>query len=47
VKKEPLKLMPLDEFGELVGKIAQVPKDAVSDSSSKEKKRKPKATKLS
>jgi len=27
VKKEPLKLMPLDEFGKLVGRLARVPKE--------------------
>lgn len=28
MKKEPLKLMPLDEFKKLVAAIARVPKDA-------------------
>jgi len=29
--QEPLKLMPLDEFGKLVTKIASVPKDAIAE----------------
>lgn len=32
--QEPLKLMPLDEFGKLVSKIASVPKDAADSKGS-------------
>jgi hypothetical protein len=28
--REPLKLMPLDELGTLLGKVAVVPKDAIA-----------------
>jgi hypothetical protein len=42
--KEPLKLMPLDEFGELVGKLARVPKEAVESKSGPKRKRRSKQT---
>jgi hypothetical protein len=37
---EPLKLMPLDEFGKLVAKIVQVPKDKIEAKKPKDKTRK-------
>ncbi len=43
-QKPPLKLMPLDEFGKLVGRIARVPKDVVVRDSRKRAKRRKKAT---
>lgn len=38
--KEPLKLMPLDEFKKFVQAIARVPKDAIEKAEAERKKRK-------
>jgi hypothetical protein len=47
MKKQPLEpLIPLEEFGKLVGRIARVPKSAVTDrDSAKKEKREKRAIK--
>lgn len=43
-KKEPLKLMPLDEFKKFVQAIARVPKDAVREKAENEEGQRPEPT---
>jgi len=45
VKKEPLKLMPLEEFGNLIERIARVPKDGGKPSNGATTKARPSAKK--